>query len=95
MIIVSGPIYVDAAERDSYLRSCDETIVAARGSDGRKFPWGDEPGDALHMNAAGLEWTRWETSKKLPTSEPHPMQHERPRCIVLRFSPSLSPLHPS
>ena len=34
MIIVSGPIYVDAAERDSYVRDCRELIVAARESNG-------------------------------------------------------------
>ena len=34
MIIVSGAIYVDEPERDSYIRDCREVIVAARESDG-------------------------------------------------------------
>lgn len=34
MIIVSGALYIDEADRDSYLRSCREVIVAARKSKG-------------------------------------------------------------
>ena len=34
MIIVSGALYVDEADRDSYLRGCREVIAAARTSDG-------------------------------------------------------------
>jgi formylglycine-generating enzyme required for sulfatase activity/serine/threonine protein kinase len=39
-----------------------EWEYAARGSDGRKFPWGDEPGDENHMNACGLECNKWEAA---------------------------------
>jgi formylglycine-generating enzyme required for sulfatase activity len=46
-----------------------EWEFAARGSDGRKFPWGNEGGDAEHMNAAGIEFNKWEVSKKLPQTE--------------------------
>ena len=34
MIIVAGPIYVDAADREAYVRECCEVIVAARAADG-------------------------------------------------------------
>ncbi len=34
MIIVSGTIYVEEAERDRYVQGCREMIVAARTSDG-------------------------------------------------------------
>lgn len=34
MIIVSGSLYVDEADRDSYLDACREVILAARASDG-------------------------------------------------------------
>lgn len=45
-----------------------EWEFAARGSDGRKFPWGDDPGTAERMNAGGSEFTRWEKKHGLPTS---------------------------
>ncbi len=34
MIIVSGALYVDEADRDSYLQGCRGVIIAARASDG-------------------------------------------------------------
>ncbi len=42
-----------------------EWEFAARGSDGRKFPWGDDPGDAQHMNACGTECNKWELAHGL------------------------------
>src|SRR5262249_17539583 len=46
-----------------------EWEFAARGSDGRKFPWGDDPGSKDHMNARGTEFSKWETARGLkPTA---------------------------
>lgn len=42
-----------------------EWEFAARGSDGRKFPWGDDPPTSAHMNACGTECNAWEKEKGL------------------------------
>ena len=36
-----------------------EWEFAARGSDGRLYPWGDEPPSAAHLNACGKECVAW------------------------------------
>jgi formylglycine-generating enzyme required for sulfatase activity/serine/threonine protein kinase len=46
-----------------------EWEYAARGSDGRKYPWGDEAGDQTHMNACGLECNKWESAHGLKPSQ--------------------------
>jgi formylglycine-generating enzyme required for sulfatase activity len=63
---------VDWHQADAYckaqghrLPSEAEWEFAARGNDGRQFPWGDDPGNQSYMNAGGLEWKAWKTARDL------------------------------
>jgi formylglycine-generating enzyme required for sulfatase activity len=43
---------------------------AARGSDGRVYPWGDEPPSQLHANTCGEECIKWRTDRELSPHDP-------------------------
>jgi quinol monooxygenase YgiN len=58
VIIVSGSIWVDAAERDAYLRGCHEVITAARATDGcLDFHLSPDPVEPDRINI----YEQWET----------------------------------
>ena len=49
-----------------------EWEFAARGPDGRKYPWGDESPSAAHLNACGLECLAWAKANGVPLGAMYP-----------------------
>ncbi len=49
-----------------------EWEFAARGPDGRKYPWGDETPSAAHLNACGTECVAWGKANKVPMEAMYP-----------------------
>ena len=53
-----------------------EWEFAARGPDGRVYPWGDEPPNALLLNACGKECVAWQKKHRDPGNTPALMYDE-------------------
>jgi formylglycine-generating enzyme required for sulfatase activity/serine/threonine protein kinase len=68
---------VDWAQADEYCRQQGKRLpwekefeFAARGSDGRVYPWGDDPPSQRHLNGCGRECVEWRAAAGLPPVKP-------------------------
>jgi formylglycine-generating enzyme required for sulfatase activity len=54
--------------RGAKLPTEEQWEFAARGSEGRPFPWGEDAPDSEHVNACGSECVTWQAGVEVPTT---------------------------
>ena len=66
MIIVSGSLYVEPADRDSYLAGCRDVIVAARAAEGCVDFGGSGPSQEQHAAIRDARVVQHEVASSKP-----------------------------